>query len=41
VQIASAIIGSMDLIVTRNVSDYQQSPIPAVEPPDAVSRLMP
>lgn len=41
VQIASAQAAGMDLIVTRNVTDFRQSSIPALEPTDVVNRLAP
>ena len=41
VQIACANAAHLDFIVTRNIADFRQSPIQALEPPDLVKRLAP
>ena len=38
-QVAAARACGATMIVTRNLKDYQQSPIPAVSPADVVGRL--
>ncbi len=38
-QVAAALACGADLIVTRNLEDYQSSPVPAVSPEDAVESL--
>ncbi len=39
VQIACASAARLDFIVTRNLADYRQSPIPALSPPELAQRL--
>lgn len=39
VQIVCAQTAGLELIVTRNTADFAQSPVPAVEPAQVVSRL--
>ncbi len=39
--ISCALSEALDFIVTRNTSDFQHSPIQAVEPPDVIKHLMP
>jgi predicted nucleic acid-binding protein len=41
VQIACAQAAGVRLIVTRNVADFAHGSIPAVEPPDVLSHLVP
>ena len=41
VQIACAVSASLDLIITRDVAGFRQSPIPAIEPAAIVGRLSP
>ncbi len=40
VQIACAQAANLDLIVTRNTSDFAHAPIPAIEPP-AIANYLP
>lgn len=39
VQIACAVNAQLDQIVTRNVADFQHSPVPVIEPPRIVTYL--
>jgi predicted nucleic acid-binding protein len=39
IQIAAAVAGSVDMIVTRNVADFSHSPIPVLEPRELLQRL--
>ncbi len=39
IQIASAINANLDAIVTRNLSDYKNSPVPVYSPSDFLALL--
>ncbi len=39
VQIACAVNAQLDLIVTRNLADFQHAPVPVIEPPQIVTYL--
>ena len=40
IQVATARSCGASQIVTRNISDYQRSPIPAIDPREALTRLL-
>ena len=40
-QVAAARAAGASHVVTRNLGDYERSPIPAITPPDALSDLLP
>ncbi|MEW6211690.1 MAG: PIN domain-containing protein [Acidobacteriota bacterium] len=39
VQVACAMANQIDVIITRNLTDYKNAPLPAFSPPDFLARL--